>query len=652
MKVAERVLETEGNLGGERVGMSIDQSALAHIMSVLTDLYSDPELAVIREYSTNALDANVEAGVKRPIEVTLPSPLSPFLRIRDHGIGLDAEGIRSIYSQYGTSTKRDSNDVVGMLGLGCKSALTYTDQFTLTSYKDGRCIQVSIGRDADGSGSMSIVADYASDSEETGTEIVIPAKRHNALEAKAHEFFSFWQEGTVLVNGERPQRVTGTWIEDGKLLLCNTISEGKIVMGNVAYPWPEAPVYGKGGYDYQTGGYKGKWQVVAFVPIGAVQFTPSREALQMTKLTKEALEAIKTDVQAKLNESLTKQIVGAATPSEALKVYQQAKDMGLSVPVDYQGRTISTELSRPNSNRDGTDSFLLAGQDGSYRGTRKTGERYTSVSIVSGKTTAWFKNFDGKELTMAKREKLAEFWRLKGITDLPQRMVFIDTLTADEKFWLGGEDVYDWTDVAAIKITRATPLTSGRPRGSYKGRMNEKWSDKIVADTIDTSKPLVWYNGNQYTVRQTNEFRLGMIPEDVTLICLEANRVEKFTRDFPMAKRLTDYCTEYVKAYLAKLDKDDLAAAEYQMACGVRLALLDASKVDDPAVKDGIAKARRKVGSLVQTLTKWQRWVTLTPTKNPLEGYALLHYRDNLTGMQEHVYIYLNAAYAAGKEKA
>jgi hypothetical protein len=63
-----------------RKRMSFDENSLSHLMSILTDLYSDPALAVIREYSTNALDSHVEAGNTDPIEVILPSMLNPSLR--------------------------------------------------------------------------------------------------------------------------------------------------------------------------------------------------------------------------------------------------------------------------------------------------------------------------------------------------------------------------------------------------------------------------------------------------------------------------------------------------------------------------------------------------------------------------------------------
>ena len=68
---------------GESIEMSIDQNSLAHIMSVLTNLYSDPEMAVLREYSSNARDSHIASGNPDPIEVNLPTTLSPFLTIQD-----------------------------------------------------------------------------------------------------------------------------------------------------------------------------------------------------------------------------------------------------------------------------------------------------------------------------------------------------------------------------------------------------------------------------------------------------------------------------------------------------------------------------------------------------------------------------------------
>ena len=98
--------------------MSIDPSGMAHVMSILTNLYADAPLAVLREYATNARDSHVAAGTDRPIEVDLPSDLNPTLVIRDFGVGLSEAEIIDVYARYGASTKRDTNDQVGAFGLG------------------------------------------------------------------------------------------------------------------------------------------------------------------------------------------------------------------------------------------------------------------------------------------------------------------------------------------------------------------------------------------------------------------------------------------------------------------------------------------------------------------------------------------------------
>ena len=58
----------------------INDNDLSHIMGILrSQIYSDKLLAVIREYSTNALDANIEANNNEPIYVQLPTIAKPRL---------------------------------------------------------------------------------------------------------------------------------------------------------------------------------------------------------------------------------------------------------------------------------------------------------------------------------------------------------------------------------------------------------------------------------------------------------------------------------------------------------------------------------------------------------------------------------------------
>ena len=81
----------------------IKESGLSHIFNVLRNqLYSDKVLAVIREYSCNAVDAHTEVGKDEPILVTLPNQLSPYFKVRDYGRGLTEKEIEEIPVQRST----------------------------------------------------------------------------------------------------------------------------------------------------------------------------------------------------------------------------------------------------------------------------------------------------------------------------------------------------------------------------------------------------------------------------------------------------------------------------------------------------------------------------------------------------------------------
>ena len=101
-------------------------------------LYANKVRAIIRELSCNAVDSHVAAGKgDTPFDVHLPTQLEPWFAIRDYGTGLSHEQVVNIYTTYFESTKTNSNDFIGALGLGSKSPFSYTDNFTVTAIKDG-----------------------------------------------------------------------------------------------------------------------------------------------------------------------------------------------------------------------------------------------------------------------------------------------------------------------------------------------------------------------------------------------------------------------------------------------------------------------------------------------------------------------------------
>src|SRR5687768_3197895 len=84
----------------------------AHIMHVLSGLYSDVPWAIVREYGTNMFDAYQKmppGAVRRPPVIQAPNIMSPFIEFKDYGRGMDKDEVMNVFTQYGESTKRDSN---------------------------------------------------------------------------------------------------------------------------------------------------------------------------------------------------------------------------------------------------------------------------------------------------------------------------------------------------------------------------------------------------------------------------------------------------------------------------------------------------------------------------------------------------------------
>ena len=128
------IVSNVGEIGEFRIRNS------AKAFSILSSgLYANKIRAIIRELSCNAIDSHVAAGkIGTPFDVHLPNQLEPWFAIRDYGTGLNHDQVTNIYTTYFESTKTNSNDFIGALGLGSKSPFSYTDNFTVTAVKDGR----------------------------------------------------------------------------------------------------------------------------------------------------------------------------------------------------------------------------------------------------------------------------------------------------------------------------------------------------------------------------------------------------------------------------------------------------------------------------------------------------------------------------------
>jgi len=119
--------------------MSLDMDSAQILMQMLSkNLYSDEVGSAVRECASNALDSHRRAGVTDPIVVSLRVVDTGWeFSVEDFGIGLNHQDVENIISKYGKSTKRDSANELGMMGLGFKAPLAYCSSFYFIARKHG-----------------------------------------------------------------------------------------------------------------------------------------------------------------------------------------------------------------------------------------------------------------------------------------------------------------------------------------------------------------------------------------------------------------------------------------------------------------------------------------------------------------------------------
>ena len=617
MRPNASVAERHGDLGGEKVQMTFDQNSLSHLMSVLTDLYSDPELAVIREYSTNALDAQIRAGVDRPIEVTTPNTIAPFFRVKDYGIGMNAQDIKEVYSQYGASTKRDSDEFTGMLGLGCKAALTYTNQFTVTAVKDGIRTQVVVSRTEDGSGVMEIMSEKPSD-EHNGVEITVPVKKYNQFETKSNEFFRFWDDGTVLLNGKPVERISGRDVSENMVVVPG-LNMDYIVMGNVAYPLDNEFQIATRNWQMRTG-------IVARVDIGDVSFTPSREALHYTMRTKNTIERLKTEYQENVKVALQRDVDAAETKREAiLALYDWSMiihgnmNRMATQPVLYNGEEIPVFVREEHISFN-VDSSRYA-TDNNHGFNSKDG---LSATVLYG--------FEGTKLASYHREKIRLWIAEKGLQ--VRRVLIFNELPNFFGDWSTLDKVHSWDDVRAVK--RPKKAVAKREAVMYDVYETATGSSRYrTLDEIDdeTEKALV-SPAELKNVSDTFFQKIRATCPNVMVVRIATTRWDKFRRDNKNVTTLREYIErEYNKSVdeLTEADKIYMGMRWDFRGAFTRIdvsAILDDRlaeflKVSNTATESDRIKRYNVLRSLMGEMSMFRPQISITDY-NPLDTYPLL----------------------------
>ncbi len=375
-----KLVEEEGVVKSRGVqsskGFTIAASSKA--FSILSaQLYQDKIKAIIRELSTNAVDAHTDAGtLDKKFVVTLPTPGNLNFKIRDYGTGMSPEKIESLYTTYFGSDKNDSNDFVGCLGLGSKSPFSYTNSFYVTSYYNGM-VYIYIATSVKGLPEIQLHSSAPTD-EPNGLAVgfAVEPKDIYEFQGKAQEVYKYFKYRPEIVQDVIRFSEVQSYIE-GKGWKIVSGGQSMAVMGHIAYPinkshfhrkQADSVVHPNAPHRYHgSGSNYNRYQTLLDlgihinVDIGEVEMTPSREDLQYTETTVDALMKRLDVIQTEIQDEINKKFSGAKNLYEARRAYLKLK-----------------------SNNDHNFQKMVDACGASYNGVKLGG----SVEIVTGKYTS------------------------------------------------------------------------------------------------------------------------------------------------------------------------------------------------------------------------------------------------------------------------
>jgi hypothetical protein len=651
MKPAPSLLERETTMPvKERIEFTIgDPRAL---MRINAKQYSDTTTAVIREYSTNAYDSHIMAGISDPIEVSLPSSLNPFFEVRDHGVGMNIDTFRNIYTRFGVSDKDENVKTNGQMGIGSKSGVAYTTQFTVTSVKDGIRTIAKVVREPDWTLVMDVLDESLTD-EPNGTTIRIPVHNVEEFKTKAAGFFKFWLPGRVEIDGSPNTHYVGQKIADN-LYYSKDWNTSYVVMANVAYRIANpAALFRESRL--------ASLNFVAYVDDLAdafghapIDFTPSREDLEYSERTKSTLQGVINKFEADLRKSAQSEINKAKTHAEAYTAWAKWKETlhtNLFGDLEFKGEKFQSDYHCVGRK------YVINSSSASTT--------LTKWGVEATPRTVFITGFNIQPTAEVRR-------KVKAYCDMtwPDATISYYVFTYAESLdspWVDWSEqmMVDWQD-----LKKALPKNAVTRVCNPSYRIQGSW-DYITCDgqkmeqSVPTDKTLLWVSVHEERSYQVRTILSMLKADDVVVLIVPLNRLNKLQRENPKLESFVKWARARVQTNGASLLSDD--AKKVFNIDTIRkswISRLDMSLVDDPELKDMNSLLARSDDllrdyNLHQSLANYLRMRYTGSTFVPYESssedsgddlyskYPLIRAVSAYGPVHEDVYIYLNAKHAA-----
>lgn len=347
------------NMAFEKViDMELDPKAHAHFAFAFSNIYADPELAVIREYIANAVDA--VHGNDGTVEVIAPTEEMPAFVVIDTGRGMSLSTVENVLSKYFGTDKNTTSDQIGGWGVGFQSGLAVADQFSFVTTKDEITTRAVVSKADIGLPKMKIISSSHTPGKPNGTAVTVPVQDIPRFNEKLSRILFFQDKVDITttnidnmvghpssikddlmeivfslehIDDEGSSihiindRYTPAWsLTPEKEQASKIYTKGfTISMGGVPYDVPTEMILKNVDAKYHEAvGFMSAYMTIIDAPIDSVTLSPNREGVQFTDKTRNYLQSVVASMYDSAVTGVISSVSNADTLLEAIDIYNNS----------------------------------------------------------------------------------------------------------------------------------------------------------------------------------------------------------------------------------------------------------------------------------------------------------------------------------------